>query len=111
MGEGCKLGVFVEAKNAQIGRGYKVPHLTYIGDATVGEESNIGASSVFVNYDGVNKHHTNIGSHVRRSEERRVGKECRSRRSTEHEKTKKVGETSRSGDEGKRADAGHGVTR
>ncbi|WP_423777994.1 bifunctional UDP-N-acetylglucosamine diphosphorylase/glucosamine-1-phosphate N-acetyltransferase GlmU [Corynebacterium stationis] len=65
LGEGGKLGGFVEAKNAQIGRGSKVPHLTYIGDATVGEESNIGASSVFVNYDGVNKHHTNIGSHVR----------------------------------------------
>ena len=65
LGEKGKLGGFVEAKNAQIGRGSKVPHLTYIGDATVGEESNIGASSVFVNYDGVNKHHTTIGSHVR----------------------------------------------
>ncbi|MDY3126795.1 MAG: bifunctional UDP-N-acetylglucosamine diphosphorylase/glucosamine-1-phosphate N-acetyltransferase GlmU [Corynebacterium sp.] len=65
VGEGGKLGGFVEAKNAQIGRGTKVPHLTYIGDATVGEESNIGASSVFVNYDGVNKHRTTIGSHVR----------------------------------------------
>ncbi|MHC9585319.1 bifunctional UDP-N-acetylglucosamine diphosphorylase/glucosamine-1-phosphate N-acetyltransferase GlmU [Corynebacterium diphtheriae] len=65
VGENGKLGGFVEAKNAQIGRGSKVPHLTYIGDATVGEESNIGASSVFVNYDGVNKHHTTIGSHVR----------------------------------------------
>lgn len=65
VGEEGKLGGFVEAKNAQIGRGTKVPHLTYIGDATVGEYSNIGASSVFVNYDGVNKHHTTIGSHVR----------------------------------------------
>ncbi|WP_165241959.1 bifunctional UDP-N-acetylglucosamine diphosphorylase/glucosamine-1-phosphate N-acetyltransferase GlmU [Corynebacterium lizhenjunii] len=65
VGEEGKLGGFVEAKNAQIGRGTKVPHLTYIGDATVGEYSNIGASSVFVNYDGVNKHHTVIGSHVR----------------------------------------------
>lgn len=65
LGEKGKLGGFVEAKNAQIGRASKVPHLTYIGDATVGEESNIGASSVFVNYDGVNKHHTTIGSHVR----------------------------------------------
>ena len=65
LGEEGKLGGFVEAKNAQIGRGSKVPHLTYIGDATVGEESNIGASSVFVNYDGVNKHRTTIGSHVR----------------------------------------------
>ena len=65
VGEDGKLGGFVEAKNTQIGRGSKVPHLTYIGDATVGEQSNIGASSVFVNYDGVNKHHTTIGSHVR----------------------------------------------
>ncbi|MCU9519177.1 bifunctional UDP-N-acetylglucosamine diphosphorylase/glucosamine-1-phosphate N-acetyltransferase GlmU [Corynebacterium sp. ES2794-CONJ1] len=65
LGAGGKLGGFVEAKNATIGRGSKVPHLSYIGDATVGEESNIGASSVFVNYDGVNKHHTTVGSHVR----------------------------------------------
>jgi bifunctional UDP-N-acetylglucosamine pyrophosphorylase/glucosamine-1-phosphate N-acetyltransferase len=42
-----------------------VPHLTYVGDATIGEESNIGASSVFVNYDGVDKHHTTVGDHVR----------------------------------------------
>ncbi|MFC5937836.1 bifunctional UDP-N-acetylglucosamine diphosphorylase/glucosamine-1-phosphate N-acetyltransferase GlmU [Corynebacterium choanae] len=60
-----KLGGFVETKNATIGQGTKVPHLTYVGDATIGEHSNIGASSVFVNYDGVNKHHTTIGSHVR----------------------------------------------
>ncbi|MPY78010.1 MAG: bifunctional UDP-N-acetylglucosamine diphosphorylase/glucosamine-1-phosphate N-acetyltransferase GlmU [Actinophytocola sp.] len=60
-----KLGTFVETKNATIGTGSKVPHLTYVGDATIGEYSNIGASSVFVNYDGVAKHHTNIGSHVR----------------------------------------------
>ncbi|SQG64357.1 bifunctional N-acetylglucosamine-1-phosphate uridyltransferase/glucosamine-1-phosphate acetyltransferase [Corynebacterium renale] len=65
LGERGKLGGFVEAKNAQIGAGSKVPHLTYVGDATIGEESNIGASSVFVNYDGVNKHHTTVGSHVR----------------------------------------------
>jgi bifunctional UDP-N-acetylglucosamine pyrophosphorylase/glucosamine-1-phosphate N-acetyltransferase len=60
-----KLGAFVEAKNATIGAHSKVPHLTYVGDATIGEHSNIGASSVFVNYDGVDKHHTVIGSHVR----------------------------------------------
>lgn len=65
LGEKAKLGGFVEAKNATIGRESKVPHLTYVGDATIGEGSNIGASSVFVNYDGVNKHHTTIGSHVR----------------------------------------------
>ena len=65
VGKDGKLGGFVEAKNAQIGEGSKVPHLSYIGDATVGDFSNIGASSVFANYDGVNKHHTTIGSYVR----------------------------------------------
>ena len=60
-----KIGTFVETKNAQIGAGSKVPHLTYVGDATIGEQSNIGASSVFVNYDGVKKMHTTIGSHCR----------------------------------------------
>lgn len=65
LGEDGKLGGFVEAKNAQIGPGSKVPHLTYIGDATVGRESNIGASSVFANYDGISKHHTTIGDYCR----------------------------------------------
>ncbi|MGV9680025.1 bifunctional UDP-N-acetylglucosamine diphosphorylase/glucosamine-1-phosphate N-acetyltransferase GlmU [Nocardia sp. NPDC003482] len=65
VGESGKLGAFVETKNASIGAHSKVPHLSYVGDATIGEYSNIGASSVFVNYDGVNKHHTVIGSHVR----------------------------------------------
>jgi len=60
-----KIGTFVEVKNAHIGEGSKVPHLTYVGDATIGESSNIGASSVFVNYDGVTKHRTTVGSHVR----------------------------------------------
>ena len=65
LGDGGKLGGFVEAKNATIGEGSKVPHLTYIGDATVGKHSNIGASSVFANYDGINKHHTTIGDYCR----------------------------------------------
>jgi bifunctional UDP-N-acetylglucosamine pyrophosphorylase/glucosamine-1-phosphate N-acetyltransferase len=65
LGTKGKIGTFVETKNAQIGAGSKVPHLTYVGDATIGEDSNIGASSVFVNYDGVNKSHTTIGSHCR----------------------------------------------
>lgn len=65
LGESGKLGGFVETKNATIGKGSKVPHLSYVGDATIGENSNIGASSVFVNYDGVNKHHTTVGDHVR----------------------------------------------
>ncbi len=65
LGAGAKLGAFVEAKNSVIGAGTKVPHLTYVGDADIGEQSNIGASSVFVNYDGESKHRTRIGSHVR----------------------------------------------
>ena len=65
LGARGKLGGFVESKNAKIGEGSKVPHLTYIGDATVGKHSNIGASSVFANYDGVNKHHTTIGDYCR----------------------------------------------
>ncbi len=65
LGVGGKIGTFVETKNAEIGRGSKVPHLSYVGDATIGEQSNIGAASVFVNYDGVVKHHTTIGSHCR----------------------------------------------
>lgn len=65
LGAQGKIGTFVETKNAQIGTGSKVPHLSYVGDATIGEQSNIGAASVFVNYDGVNKHRTTIGNHVR----------------------------------------------
>ncbi|PRX49967.1 bifunctional UDP-N-acetylglucosamine pyrophosphorylase/glucosamine-1-phosphate N-acetyltransferase [Prauserella shujinwangii] len=65
LGAKGKIGTFVETKNADIGTGSKVPHLTYVGDATIGEHSNIGASSVFVNYDGVRKHHTTVGSYVR----------------------------------------------
>ncbi|MGV0642222.1 bifunctional UDP-N-acetylglucosamine diphosphorylase/glucosamine-1-phosphate N-acetyltransferase GlmU [Mycolicibacterium sp. XJ879] len=65
LGADGKLGAFVETKNSTIGAGTKVPHLTYVGDADIGEHSNIGASSVFVNYDGENKNRTTIGSHVR----------------------------------------------
>ncbi|GII77900.1 bifunctional protein GlmU [Sphaerisporangium rufum] len=65
LGRKAKAGTYVEMKNARLGDGSKVPHLTYVGDATIGEGSNIGASSVFVNYDGVDKHHTTIGDHVR----------------------------------------------
>ena len=65
LGADGKLGAFVEAKNATIGTGTKVPHLTYVGDADIGEYSNIGASSVFVNYDGEHKSRTTVGSHVR----------------------------------------------
>lgn len=65
LGEGAKIGTYVETKNAQIGPGAKVPHLTYVGDATVGERSNIGAGTIFANYDGVNKHHTTVGRHCK----------------------------------------------
>ncbi|MCP3798749.1 bifunctional UDP-N-acetylglucosamine diphosphorylase/glucosamine-1-phosphate N-acetyltransferase GlmU [Allokutzneria sp. A3M-2-11 16] len=65
LGAKGKIGTFVETKNAKIGEGTKVPHLTYVGDATIGDFSNIGAATVFVNYDGVTKSHTTIGSHAR----------------------------------------------
>jgi bifunctional UDP-N-acetylglucosamine pyrophosphorylase/glucosamine-1-phosphate N-acetyltransferase len=65
LGAKGKIGTFVETKNAEIGAGSKVPHLSYVGDATIGEGTNIGAASVTVNYDGVAKHRTVIGSHAR----------------------------------------------
>ena len=60
-----RAGAFVEMKNATVGEGSKVPHLSYVGDASIGEGTNIGAATIFVNYDGVEKHHTNVGDHVR----------------------------------------------
>ena len=65
LGAGAKAGGFVEMKNANLGAKAKVPHLSYVGDATIGEGTNIGAATVFVNYDGQEKHHTHVGSHVR----------------------------------------------
>ena len=65
LGAGAKAGGFVEMKNASLGANAKVPHLSYVGDATIGEGTNIGAATVFVNYDGQEKHHTQVGSHVR----------------------------------------------
>ncbi|MEY2737169.1 MAG: hypothetical protein RL683_287 [Actinomycetota bacterium] len=65
LGADGKIGTFVETKNAKIGAGSKVPHLSYVGDAEIGVESNIGAGTIFANYDGVNKHQSRIGSHVR----------------------------------------------
>lgn len=65
LGESSKIGTFVEVKKSRVGANTKVPHLTYVGDATIGEHTNIGASSVFVNYDGVNKSRTVIGDHCR----------------------------------------------
>jgi bifunctional UDP-N-acetylglucosamine pyrophosphorylase / glucosamine-1-phosphate N-acetyltransferase len=65
LGRGAKAGSYVEMKNAVVGDGSKVPHLSYVGDADIGEQSNIGAATIFVNYDGVAKHHTSVGDHVR----------------------------------------------
>ena len=63
--EGAKAGAFVEIKGSEIGAGSKVPHLSYVGDAEVGEEANIGAGSITANWDGFRKHRTVIGDHVR----------------------------------------------
>ncbi|HET7052879.1 MAG TPA: bifunctional UDP-N-acetylglucosamine diphosphorylase/glucosamine-1-phosphate N-acetyltransferase GlmU [Solirubrobacterales bacterium] len=63
--EGAKAGTFVEVKNSTIGAGSKVPHLAYVGDADIGEDSNLGAGTITANYDGFRKHRTTIGSGVR----------------------------------------------
>jgi bifunctional UDP-N-acetylglucosamine pyrophosphorylase/glucosamine-1-phosphate N-acetyltransferase len=63
--EGAKAGTFVEIKNSDIGEQAKVPHLSYIGDADVGERTNLGAGTITANYDGRVKHRTRIGSGVR----------------------------------------------
>ena len=62
--DGCKIGDFVEVKNSNVGKGTKLPHLSYIGDADVGERVNVGCGCVFVNYDGVHKHRTVVGNDV-----------------------------------------------
>jgi len=63
--ERSKVGTFVEVKNSEVGAGTKIPHLSYVGDATIGPETNIGAANVVVNYDGVEKHRTVVGDDVR----------------------------------------------
>jgi len=65
IGEGAKVGTFVEVKNSNIGRGAKVPHLSYVGDADVGEEANLGAGTITANYDGRSKHRTKLGKRVK----------------------------------------------
>jgi bifunctional UDP-N-acetylglucosamine pyrophosphorylase/glucosamine-1-phosphate N-acetyltransferase len=65
MEESSKVGNFVELKKTILGRGSKASHLTYLGDATIGEKTNIGAGTITCNYDGVNKHATQIGNQVR----------------------------------------------
>jgi bifunctional UDP-N-acetylglucosamine pyrophosphorylase / glucosamine-1-phosphate N-acetyltransferase len=64
---GAKAGTFVEIKNSDIGEGTKVPHLSYIGDADVGPNTNLGAATITANYDGTRKHRTTVGSGVRTS--------------------------------------------
>ncbi len=65
LGERGKIGTFVETKNARIGDGAKVPHLSYVGDAEIGDGTNIGAGTIFANYDGVRKHRTTVGRQAR----------------------------------------------
>ena len=62
--ENCKLGNFVETKNAIFGNGSKASHLAYVGDAELGEQVNIGAGTIFCNYDGANKYKTTVGNNV-----------------------------------------------
>jgi bifunctional UDP-N-acetylglucosamine pyrophosphorylase / glucosamine-1-phosphate N-acetyltransferase len=65
LGTGAKAGTFVEIKNSQIGDGTKVPHLSYVGDADIGPDSNLGAGTITANYDGFRKHRTKIGARAR----------------------------------------------
>jgi bifunctional UDP-N-acetylglucosamine pyrophosphorylase / glucosamine-1-phosphate N-acetyltransferase len=65
LAEGAKAGTFVELKNSRVGEGSKVPHLSYVGDAVIGRNSNIGAGNITANYDGFEKHPTTIGNDVR----------------------------------------------
>ncbi len=65
LGASGRIGAFVETKNATIGEHTKVPHLSYVGDATIGHHTNVGAATIFVNYDGISKHHSTVGNHVR----------------------------------------------
>ena len=64
VGEGSKIGAFVQLKNCNLGRGTKMAHLTYVGDSDVGEDCNFGCGTITCNYDGFQKHRTTIGSHV-----------------------------------------------
>jgi len=64
IGAGAHIGCHVELKNSVVGPGAKVPHLSYVGDADIGERANIGAATIFANYDGTAKHHTTVGAHV-----------------------------------------------
>jgi bifunctional UDP-N-acetylglucosamine pyrophosphorylase/glucosamine-1-phosphate N-acetyltransferase len=65
MAETSKVGNFVELKKTKLGKNSKASHLTYLGDATIGENTNIGAGTITCNFDGVNKHETHIGDNVK----------------------------------------------
>lgn len=65
LADGAKAGTFVEVKNSNVGVGSKIPHLSYVGDADIGDGSNLGAGTITANYDGTEKHRTKIGSNVR----------------------------------------------
>jgi bifunctional UDP-N-acetylglucosamine pyrophosphorylase/glucosamine-1-phosphate N-acetyltransferase len=65
MEDDAKVGNFVELKKTKLGKGSKASHLTYLGDATIGENTNIGAGTITCNYDGKNKHETHIGDNVK----------------------------------------------
>ena len=65
IGPKAKVGNFVEVKKSRLGRGSKASHLTYLGDATIGEDTNIGAGTITCNYDGVRKNETHIGNRVK----------------------------------------------
>jgi bifunctional UDP-N-acetylglucosamine pyrophosphorylase / glucosamine-1-phosphate N-acetyltransferase len=65
LADSVHIGTYVEVKNSEIGTATKAPHLSYVGDATIGEHTNIGAATVFVNYDGVAKHRSVVGDHAR----------------------------------------------
>ncbi|MEO9137434.1 MAG: bifunctional UDP-N-acetylglucosamine diphosphorylase/glucosamine-1-phosphate N-acetyltransferase GlmU [Jatrophihabitans sp.] len=65
LADGVHIGTSVEIKNSDVGTGSKIPHLSYVGDASIGAHSNIGAATVFLNYDGVAKHRSIVGDHVK----------------------------------------------
>jgi bifunctional UDP-N-acetylglucosamine pyrophosphorylase/glucosamine-1-phosphate N-acetyltransferase len=65
LAEGAKAGTFVEIKNSRVGERSKVPHLSYVGDALIGRDTNLGAGNITANYDGLEKHPTTIGNEVK----------------------------------------------
>ena len=82
LAEGAKAGTFVEIKNSRIGEGSKVPHLSYVGDAIVGDDSNIAAGNITANYDGYDKHadpHRRRRAHRQRHRHRGAGDHRRRR--------------------------------